>query len=109
MAIKALDAAIKALDVTDNAVNGQYVSAVSQTDGKITVSRADLPTATVGSQTVATGKHVAVEVVEEKGALTSLTVVENDIASAQALSALDTKVSNLETALNNAWLWEEFA
>lgn len=108
-AIKALDAAIKALDVTDTAVNGQYVSAVSQTDGKITVSRADLPTATVGSQTVATGKHVAVEVVEEKGALTSLTVVENDIASAQALSALDTKVSNLETALNNAWLWEEFA
>lgn len=109
VAIKALDAAIKALDVTDTAVTGQYVSAVSQTDGKIAVSRADLPTATVGSKTIATGKHVAVEVVEEKGALTSLTVTESDIASAQALSALDTKVSNLETALNNAWLWEEFA
>ena len=100
---------IDALDLTDVAVNGQYVSAVSQTDGQITVSRADLPTATVGSKTIAEGKHVAVEVVEEKGVLTGLTVVENDIASAQALSALDTKVSNLETALNNAWLWEEFA
>lgn len=39
--------------------------------------------ATVGSQTVAEGKHVAVEVVEEDGKLTKLTVVENDIASAK--------------------------
>ena len=32
------------LDVSDNAVAGKYVSAVSETDGKITVTRADLPT-----------------------------------------------------------------
>lgn len=43
--------------------------------------------ATVGSQTVAEGKHVAVEVVEENGKLTAVTVVENDIASADALTA----------------------
>lgn len=36
---------IGALDVTDTAVSGQYVSAVSQTDGKITVTRAALPAA----------------------------------------------------------------
>lgn len=42
--------------------------------------------ATVGSQTVAEGKHVAVEVVETDGKLTGLTVVESDIASAQALT-----------------------
>lgn len=35
--------AIEALDVTDTAVVGQYVSSVSETDGKITVTRADLP------------------------------------------------------------------
>ena len=35
--------AINALDVTDTAVSGKYVSAVSETDGKITVTRADLP------------------------------------------------------------------
>lgn len=35
--------AIEALDVTDTAVEGQYVSAVSEVDGKIQVSRANLP------------------------------------------------------------------
>ena len=39
--------AINALDVTDTAVEGKYVSAVSETDGKITVTRADLPTYTL--------------------------------------------------------------
>ena len=42
--------------------------------------------ATVGSKDVADGKHVAVEVVEIDGKLTGLTVVESDIASAQALA-----------------------
>ena len=35
--------AIGKLDVEDSAVAGKYVSAVSETDGKITVTRADLP------------------------------------------------------------------
>lgn len=38
-------AAVAALDVTDKAVAGQYVSAVSETDGKITVTRTALPAA----------------------------------------------------------------
>ena len=46
-AIAANTAAIEALDVTDTAAAGQYVSAVSQTDGKITVTRAALPTLSV--------------------------------------------------------------
>lgn len=45
------------LDVTDSAVANQYVSSVSQTDGKITVSRSSLPKAfgkvTVGSTNIA--------------------------------------------------------
>ena len=46
-------AAIEALDVTDAAEAGKYVSAVSQTDGKITVTREALPTLSVktGSET----------------------------------------------------------
>lgn len=36
---------INALDVTDTAVAGQYVSAVSETNGKISVTRASLPAA----------------------------------------------------------------
>lgn len=52
-AIAANTAGIEALDVTDTAEAGKYVSAVSQTDGKITVTRADLPTLSVktGSET----------------------------------------------------------
>ena len=41
--------------------------------------------ATVGSTTVESGKHVAVQVVEEDGKLKTLTIVENDIASAALL------------------------
>lgn len=40
---------IEALDVTDTAVTGQYVSAVSEVDGKVIVSREDLPTYTLAS------------------------------------------------------------
>jgi hypothetical protein len=45
--------------------------------------------ATVGSQTVAKGKHVAVEVVEVDGKLTGLTIVENDIASDARLAEIE--------------------
>ena len=41
---KAVAQAIGALDKSDSAVSGQYVSAVSETNGIITVSRASLPT-----------------------------------------------------------------
>jgi hypothetical protein len=43
---KAVAQAIGALDKSDSAVSGQYVSAVSETDGIITVSRASLPSDT---------------------------------------------------------------
>lgn len=39
--------AIEALDVSDVAVEGQYVSSVSETDGKISVTRKDLEASTV--------------------------------------------------------------
>ena len=44
--------------------------------------------ATVGTTTVAEGKHVAVEVVQTDGKLTGLTVNENDIASAATLGTV---------------------
>ena len=43
--------------------------------------------ATVGGTAIAEGNHVAVQVVEENGKLKSLTVTENDIASASDLTA----------------------
>ena len=46
---------INALDVTDSAVGDQYVSAVSETDGKIKVTRAALPTIGTSSLTIKNG------------------------------------------------------
>lgn len=57
--------------------------------------------ATVGSQTVASGNHVAVEVSEADGKLTAVTVTERDIASAQGLADEITARTNADTELSN--------
>lgn len=64
---KAVANAINALDVADAAVAGQYVSAVSETDGKITVTRTALPaapkitTGTANGTIAVDGTNVAVK------------------------------------------------
>lgn len=50
----AVAAALATLDVGDTVVSGQYVSGVSETDGKITVSRGTLPTSLPASNTTST-------------------------------------------------------
>lgn len=50
--------------------------------------------ATVGSDTVESGKHVAVQVVEKNGKLTDLRIVEDDIASAALLGTTSDTASN---------------
>ena len=57
----AITTAINALDVTDAAVDSQYVSQVTETDGKIKVTRTDL-TAKVTKFTTITGDDTTVEV-----------------------------------------------
>lgn len=49
--------AINALDVTDSAQSGQYVSSVSQVDGKIQVTRANLPTVNIPEYTLQAGEE----------------------------------------------------
>ena len=56
---KHADDLIAGLDAEDAAVAGQYVSAVSETDGKITVTRADLPTFTGGAEAAADASIVS--------------------------------------------------
>ena len=56
---------------------------------------------TVGSTSVEGGKHVAVQVVEDAGKLTALTVTETDIASAQGLADEITARGNADTELSN--------
>ena len=57
--------------------------------------------ATVGGTAIAEGNHVAVQVVEENGKLKSLTVTENDIASASALTAEIGRATSAENALDS--------
>ena len=59
------DAAIDALDVEDTAVSGQYVSQVTETDGKIAVARVELPSLTEVHEA---GKPI-IAVSEDKGQL----------------------------------------
>ena len=74
------------LDVSDSAVSGQYVSAVSETDGKISVSRASLPTVPtkVSDLTNDSGYQTASDVAtaisgkEDKSALKDLAYIDKD-------------------------------
>lgn len=57
--------------------------------------------ATVGDTTVAGGKHVAVQVVEEAGVITAVTVTEDNIADADDLAQEITDRENADTELSN--------
>ena len=80
-------AAVAALDKEDTAVPGQYVSAVSQEDGVITVQRAALPTA----PEITTG--------ETNG---TIKVGEEEVAVAGLKSAAYTDASDYATAAQGA-------
>lgn len=69
------DEQIQALDVTDAAVEGSYVSAVSEADGKISVSRAELPTV---AEIKSEGQAI-IAVKEDKGVISA---TAGDIAAA---------------------------
>lgn len=100
-AAKTADDAIKALDVTDTAVVGQYVSSVSETDGKITVTRADLPTLSVktGSEQFAAVNNHEVEI--KTTALNTVGLIKTEAGKWQAGTA-DAKSTGLATAADVA-------
>lgn len=93
------DTEIEKLDVTDNAVVGSYVSAVSETDGKISVSRAELPTV---SEIKSEGKAI-IAVKEDKGVISA---TAGDIAAAHvtiADAAGHFNASTVEAALEELY------
>ena len=101
-AAKTADDAIKALDVTDTAVVGQYVSAVSETDGKITVTRADLPTLSVkegSGQFAAVNNH---EVEIKTTALNTVGLIKDADSGKWKPGAVDATSTGLATAADVA-------
>lgn len=78
----AITDAVNTLDVEDTALDGQYVSQVSETDGKIAVSRKELPTVTdsaVDGEYVSAVTQAKGEIKVERKALPTVEdVAEND-------------------------------
>ena len=81
-------AAVAALDKEDTAVSGQYVSAVSQENGVITVQRAALPTA---PKITTGGTNGTIKVGEEEVAVAGLKSAAYTEASAYATAAQGAK------------------
>ena len=100
-ASKAADAAIGALDVTDTPVDGKYVSAVSETDGKIKVTRANLPTLSVkeGSEQFAAVNNHEVEI--KTTALNTVGLTKDSTGKWQA-GTVDVASTGLATAADVA-------
>lgn len=97
----AADAAIGELDVTDTPVIGKYVSAVSETDGKITVTRASLPTLSVkagSGQFAAVNNH---EVEIKTTALNTVGLTKTSAGKWQA-GTVDAQSTGLATAADVA-------
>ena len=97
----AITDAINKLDVTDTAVDGKYVSAVSETDGKITVTRADLPTLSVktGSEQFAAVNNHEVEI--KTTALNTVGLTKTEAGKWQA-GTVDAQSTGLATAADVA-------
>ncbi len=81
---------INALDVSDSAESGKYVSAVSETDGKISVTRASLPTVNNATLTI------------QKNGTTVDTFTANASANKTINITVPTKVSELTNDSNYA-------
>ena len=130
---KYADDAVAALDVTDAAVAGEYVSAVSETDGKISVTRAKLPVYTLTKGNESRGQYVhVIPTVSQKpdGAENDwvVGVTVNDQILANTFDFIETRLNNVyektevdglldakansadvynKTEVDTMWTWEE--
>lgn len=105
------DGLVEALDVTDTAVSGEYVSAVSETDGKIAVTRAALPTYTLSTGSV--NGTVALNGVDAavKGlgsaAYTETAAYATAAQGTKADAAAPQATTYTKTEVDAMWTWEE--
>lgn len=102
---------VNALDVTDAAVAGQYVSAVGQSDGKISVTRANLPTYTLttgsANGTVAlNGVDAAVKGLGS-AAFTESSAYATAAQGAKADAAAPQATTYTKAEVDAMWAWEE--
>lgn len=92
--------AIEGLDVTDTAVDSQYVSAVSETDGKVTVSRADVSAAKLNNYVKGSseGPIAATDTINQAFSKIEVTIENNEETTSQALNDLEGKINAMDKA-----------
>lgn len=87
------DGLIDSLDVSDTAVDGSYVSQVSETNGKISVSRVALPDAS----SVADENKVVTDVTQSKGAITATAANITGVKLAGYVEGSDADIAATDT------------
>lgn len=102
---KAIADAFDTLDVSDSAVSGKYVSAVSEANGKISVTRADLPTSLPASDVTNTYSGtgtVPVSGTAVKAAIDALDATKSQTAGADGLALSITETDGKITAISGS-------
>lgn len=84
---------IESLDYTDAAVAGQYVSQVTQADGKIAVTRVALP----DTNSVADDNKVVTDVIQSKGAITATAANITGVKLAGYAEGTDDDIATTDT------------
>ena len=87
------DGLIDSLDVSDTAVAGSYVSQVSETNGKISVSRTALPDA----GTVSGDSKVVIDVTQDKGQITATAANITGVKLAGYVEGSDADIAATDT------------
>lgn len=96
------NAVVGAIDVGDSAVEGQYVSAVSQSSGSIFVTRANLPTLSKGTSAAATeadSDFVSVVSGTTASGHTVTDVLTSNIATKVKTDKMDTAIGENKAAI----------
>ena len=91
---------IAALDVSDTAVTGQYVSQVSETDGKISVARLDVSGAPLNGYVKGADELpiAATDTINQAFSKIEVTIEKNENVTSAALNSINAKINGMDKA-----------
>jgi hypothetical protein len=91
---------IAALDVTDTAVDSQYVTKVDEADGVVSVARADVSAAKLNNYTKGTAEIplAATDTINQAFSKIEVTIEKNESVTSAALNNINTKIEGMDKA-----------
>lgn len=95
-----IDRKIAALDVSDAAESGKYVSQVSETDGKIAVERVNVSAAPLNGYAKGTSELplAATDTINQAFSKIEVSIEKNEQVTAAALNEINTKINGMDKA-----------